>query len=108
MWPPSATCFEPLNIMCSKRWANPLRFSGSLAGLAWYQRFTEASGGRWSSARITVSPFFSLYFWWGILGSVGAARAIPASASAATRDLHVRTSLQGPADGHAVGVFQLA
>src|SRR5574340_738809 len=54
--------------MCSNRWAKPVRPGFSLAGPTWYQRFTATSGSRWSSTRITSSPFFSLYLsnWmWG-------------------------------------------
>src|SRR5436309_8880438 len=63
------TCCEPSNIMCSNRCANPVRPGRSFAGPTWYQRFTETSGSVRSSDKITSSPFFSLYFSNGIVGS---------------------------------------
>src|SRR5439155_17189878 len=44
------------------RWAKPVRPGFSLAGPTWYHRFTATSGRRWSSLRMTSSPFLSLYF----------------------------------------------
>src|SRR5205823_1094311 len=71
------TCLEPENIMCSKRWAKPLLPGVWLAAPTWYQTSTATCGSRWSSLRITVSPFFSWYF--SNLMSGSAARAAKAS-----------------------------
>src|SRR5712675_3191194 len=80
----SFACLVPLNIMCSKRWANPLRPGVWLAAPTWYQTLTETCGRRWSSLRMTVSPLGSRYF--SNLRSGSAARAgIAQSAAARTR-----------------------
>src|SRR5207253_7079090 len=69
----SFACLLPLNIMCSNRWANPLRPGVWLAAPTWYQMSTATWGRRWSSLRITVRPFGSLYFSNLISGSVARA-----------------------------------
>src|SRR4051812_42777367 len=56
------TRFVPMNMRCSKRCANPERRTGSSFEPTRYQTFTAATGSEWSSWRITVSPFSSLYF----------------------------------------------
>src|SRR4051812_32298960 len=76
------TCFEPENIMCSKRCANPLCPGVWFAAPTWYQTSTATCGRRWSSLRITVSPFGSWYFSNLISGS--AARADSGTQSAKT------------------------
>src|SRR5580692_11763904 len=55
-WAFSPTCSEPSNIMCSKRWAKPVRPGRSLSGPTWYQRSTATSGRRWSSWVRTTRP----------------------------------------------------
>src|SRR5207245_3248177 len=80
----SFACLLPLNIMCSKRWANPLRPGVWLAAPSWYQTLTETWGRRWSSLRTMVRPFGSRYF--SNLRSGSSARAgIAQSAAARTR-----------------------
>src|SRR5712692_5505253 len=83
-------CFEPWNMRCSKRCAKPLRPLRSSTAPTWYQTSTAASGARWSSERITVSPFSSWYFSNGISGSDVAARINGRAAS-------MRTPLVGAA-----------
>src|ERR1700738_3254259 len=61
-WAFSPTCSEPSNIMCSKRWAKPVRPGRSLSGPTWYQRSTATRGRRWSSCRRTTSPLGMVYF----------------------------------------------
>src|SRR5262245_44125221 len=51
-----------MNMRCSNRWANPLRPAGSSFDPTRYHTFTVATGSAWSSWRITVRPFASLYF----------------------------------------------
>ncbi|OGF24734.1 MAG: hypothetical protein A2V63_12270 [Candidatus Eisenbacteria bacterium RBG_19FT_COMBO_70_11] len=58
----SPMCPEPWNIMCSNRWAKPVRPAVSLAGPTWYQRLTPTIGSRVSRRRITSRPFLSVYF----------------------------------------------
>src|SRR5712692_4539608 len=48
--------------MCSNRCAKPVRPGNSFAGPTWYHKFTATIGSRWSSEKITSSPFSSLYF----------------------------------------------
>ena len=36
-WPSGSTFFEPLNIMCSNRWAKPVRPGFSFFDPTWYQ-----------------------------------------------------------------------
>ena len=40
----SATCFEPWNIMCSNRWAKPVRPGASSCEPTWYQTFDGDHG----------------------------------------------------------------
>src|SRR3954451_13583562 len=63
------TCFDPENIMCSNRCANPLFPGVWLAAPTWYQTSTAICGRRWASLRVTVSPFGSWDFWNLISGS---------------------------------------
>src|SRR5688572_154955 len=58
----SGTCFELWNIMCSKRWANPVRPGASLAGPTWYHRLTATIGSPRFGLSITSSPFGSVIF----------------------------------------------
>src|SRR5690606_21129619 len=52
-----ATCTEPSNIRCSKRWANPVRPSGSWREPTSYQRLTATTGALWSGLTVTRRPF---------------------------------------------------
>ncbi|MFO0678495.1 MAG: hypothetical protein U0169_18300 [Polyangiaceae bacterium] len=47
----------PMNMRCSKRWANPERFAASMREPTLYETFTTAMGTVWSSWRITFMPF---------------------------------------------------
>src|SRR5687767_4679979 len=51
------TFSEPLNIMCSKRWANPVRPLRSSRDPTLYVTAIDTTGATWSSAIITRSPF---------------------------------------------------
>ena len=55
------TLADPWNIMCSNRWAKPLRPGTSLALPTWYQRFTVTIGVEWSSESTTWRPLDSVY-----------------------------------------------
>ena len=78
MWESSGTCFELWNIMCSKRWANPVRPGSSLTGPTWYHRLTDTIGNRAFWLRITSRPFGSVYFSNGRRGdTLGRCRALP-------------------------------
>ena len=57
---PYFACFEPMNIKCSNRCANPVRPGFSCADPASYQTLTVSSGTVWSSWRMTRSPFGSV------------------------------------------------
>src|SRR4051812_8017291 len=92
------TCFEPENIMCSKRCANPLRPGVWLAAPTWYQTSTATCGSRWSSLRITVSPFGSTYFSNLISGSAAAAAKDAASARVG---MATRLRMSTPGNGEA-------
>jgi hypothetical protein len=46
-------------MMCSNRWAKPLRPWRSSFEPTWYQTWTFATGTEWSSWRITLSPLAS-------------------------------------------------
>src|ERR1700720_3998938 len=81
MWALPGTCLEPSNIMCSNKCAKPVRPGNSFAGPTWYQIFVETSGSRWSSDRITTSPFASVYFSNLIAGSAISAE-VPAEETA--------------------------
>ena len=65
--------------MCSNRWAKPLLPGAWLAAPTWYQMSTATCGSRWSSLRMTVSPFGSWYFSKGKEGSWAATAAAMAS-----------------------------
>jgi len=54
----------------------------SFTAPTWYQRSTATTGARWSSERITVSPFGSRYFSKGIWGREAAAIRMAASMGA--------------------------
>ncbi len=43
---PRGTCFDPANIMCSKRCANPVRPASSFTAPTWYQMLSATSGRR--------------------------------------------------------------
>src|SRR5215469_9935551 len=93
----SPTFLEPWNIMCSNRWAKPVRPGFSYMGPTWYQRLTATSGRRWSSDRITSRPFCSLYFSYLICGQVAGLSAVAVIARLTaqaynTRKLHSETS----------------
>src|SRR5471032_172624 len=60
--------------MCSNKCANPLLPGTSSPEPTWYQTLTATSGMLGSGARITSSPFGSLYFSNGIFGSSACAR----------------------------------
>src|SRR3954470_20344385 len=103
------TCLEPENIMCSKRWANPLCPGVWLAAPTWYQTSTATCGSRWSSLRITVSPLGSWYFSNLMSGSAARAANVTASTETAARlrmdDLRRACLLRHPLRGKArVGV----
>ncbi len=49
-----------MNIMCSNRWANPLRPSGSWALPTSYQTCTWTTGTEWSSWTMNWSPLSSV------------------------------------------------
>ena len=51
-----ATCREPWNMTCSKRWAKPVLPGTSCLEPTAYQRLTATTGARWSSATITRRP----------------------------------------------------
>ena len=54
--------FEPWNIMCSNRWAKPVRPGFSSFEPTLYKTFTDTTGVLWSSWRMTVRPLGSVYF----------------------------------------------
>src|SRR6266571_1056693 len=87
----SGACLVPENIMCSNRWANPLRPGVWLAAPTWYPTFTETCGRRWSSLRMTASPLGSRYF--SNLSSGSLARA--GSAQSAAAKTRTRRSKRG-------------
>jgi hypothetical protein len=70
LWPPTldthdgcpsgSTFFEPLNIMCSNRWAKPVRPARSFFDPTWYQISACTIGVEWSSRSTTWSPFGSV------------------------------------------------
>ena len=49
-----------MNMMCSNRWAKPVRPGCSSDEPTWYQILTATSGTEWSSCTITWSPFGSV------------------------------------------------
>src|SRR3954465_14533682 len=53
------TCAEPWNIRCSKRWAKPVRPSGSLRMPTSYKTLTATTGTERSGARTTRNPLSS-------------------------------------------------
>ena len=95
--------------MCSNRWANPLRPGTSSPLPTWYQTLTATSGTLWSGARITSSPFGSLYFSTSMRGSPPAwARAASPATSATTKSMRylIGRNLSSRA-GHLSGSAQL-
>jgi hypothetical protein len=59
-WPSGSTFFEPLNIMCSNKWAKPVRPFFSFFEPTWYQISQCTIGVEWSSSRTTLRPFGSV------------------------------------------------
>ena len=53
---------EPSNIMCSNRWAKPVRPTSSSLEPTWYQTLTATSGIEWSSWRMTSRPLDRVSF----------------------------------------------
>src|SRR5688572_13715916 len=70
LWPPilassdacssGSTFLDPLNIMCSNRWAKPVRPGFSSLDPTWYHTSTCTMGVEWSGDSTTVSPFGSV------------------------------------------------
>ena len=58
---PSGTFPEPSNMMCSKRWAKPVRPGLSRPEPTWYHIFTLTIGVEWSSCRMTLSPLSRIW-----------------------------------------------
>src|SRR5688572_25891602 len=56
----SGTCFDAWNIMCSKRWAKPVRPAASLAGPTWYHVLTATTGSSGRRVTITCRPLGSV------------------------------------------------
>src|SRR4051794_1474875 len=84
--------FEPSNIMCSNRWANPVRPARSFFEPTWYHEFTWTIGSLRSTCRITWSPLGNVYFSNASLGTSGegalawARRRLPRGARTSVRN----------------------
>src|SRR6266571_7123935 len=77
------TCFDPLNIMCSKKWEMPVMPGASLREPTRYHCQNVMVGTLWSSWVRTIRPFGSV--WRSILnrsGVTASARALAASSAA--------------------------
>src|SRR5580704_14864234 len=59
------TCSEPWNIMCSKRWAKPVRSFGSIRKPMRYMTSTMTVGDAWFSLTTTRRPFGSFRYTMG-------------------------------------------
>src|SRR5512137_1515906 len=64
----SLKCSLPLNIRCSKRWANPVFPGRSFFDPTWYQTFTATMGALGSSCTMRTRPLGSTKRWKGIFG----------------------------------------
>ena len=64
----SLKCSLPLNIRCSKRWANPVLPGRSFFEPTWYQTLTATMGALWSSWTMRTRPFGSTKRWKAIFG----------------------------------------
>ena len=93
----SLKCSLPLNIRCSKRWANPVLPGRSFFDPTWYQTLTATMGALWSSWTMRTRPFGSTKRWKAILGV-----SIP-GAAATEVDLAARAPAAGVLAGAAGG-----
>src|SRR5215471_21317297 len=82
--------------MCSNKCANPVRPGFSYIGPTWYHRFTATRGRRWSSERMTSSPFASLYFSYVIWGQFPAAPGVAAIDKYDTTTANEQTKVSKP------------
>src|SRR6187455_2881058 len=80
----SGTCFDAWDIMCSNRWAKPVRPAASFAGPTWYQVLTATTGSSGRRLTITCRPLGSVNVSTATRGTcTGAAARLPAAGAGA-------------------------